>query len=235
MRVTTALIKTALAFALGLCVTAAQGDTGPASTSTRDLIAFANQGTSTSLGGGVTRKQRTVFINGKEVTVAVDSLPGFGNGLVQYRRGENVYLYTVAGEPITNIRMPSGNYVGVLTLNYQVAKGKPVRVAVGDMGMTLDAKTGNVAIGGLAGNRHNNIEFFADAKARDGAFTATNSIVRLRDGNGNFIRDHKGTVKGTLATGKKGSAIFGTVSSRNEKTGWKLRGGYTAIRRAGTN
>lgn len=239
MRVNFVIVKTVFALAFGLCAaqTAAEtrffaGNDAPASTSIRDLVAFVNKSgySRTTIGDGVTRKQRTTHVNGKEVTVAVDSLAGYGNGLVQYRRGDNVYLYTVAGEPIANIKMPSGNYVGPLTLNYRVAKGKPMRVAVGDMGMALHMDTGKVSIGGIVGDSHNVIEFYGDAKVKGGAFTATNSIVRLRNGEGEFVRDYKGTVNGTLATGKKGSAVFGTVRSGDVKTGWKLRGGYSAVK-----
>ncbi len=205
--------------------------TAPASTSTADLVAFVGSGaTQTTLDSGVTRRARNFSQDGKSGTVAVDRLAGTDIGLVQYRLGNDVFVYRLTGEPVASMTLPSGAYNGPLDMNYTLNGGDTWRVMSGEANLALDMATGSVAIGGIAGNNRHSIEMFGDADLVDNRFVDRNTTLRLRnqEQGGTFMRDETGTVRGVTASHNGNQAIFGTVAGANETSGFEARGGFTA-------
>lgn len=205
-------------------------DPVPASTSTADLIAFASGGASETLDAGVTRQTRS-FVQGNQAgVVAVDSLEGTDLGLVQYRLGNDVFIYRLTGEQMASVTMPSGTYSGPLDMNYRFDAGSGWSVLSGDATLALNFETGDVAIGGMASNSQHSIELFGDAVLVGNSFADTNTILRLRDAaaGGSFIRDEAGTVSGLVGSSGGNQAIFGTVESVGAASGFEAGGGFAA-------
>lgn len=194
----------------------------PASTSTADLVAFANAGGDTlAVRDDVLRVSRT-FDGG---SVSVDTVAGSKAGLVAYTNAKGVTEYRVNGTRKANIVVGSGSYNGPLQLTYRTSPNGALKSADGEFNMSVDFAGGTVATGGIAGNADNNIEFFGDAQIANGGFKDNATIVRLRDGNGVRIRDYTGSTDGMFVNGANGrDAAIGTVQA----TGLGLNGGFVA-------
>lgn len=201
----------------------------PTSTSTADLISFAQSGSLTTLDEGVTRRTRGFTQDGRSGVVVVDQLAGSDIGLVQYRLGNNVSIYRLTGEPVTTAVLPSGTYNGPLDMNYRFDSNSNWSVASGEINLALNFETGELAIGGIASSQNSVIELFGDANVVNNAFADNSTTVRLRDENGVFIRDEVGSVSGVLAESNGNQAIFSLVESTGNATGFEAQGGGTAI------
>lgn len=206
-------------------------NTGPASTSTADLISFAQGGSATQLDGGVSRQTRNFTQDGRSGTVSVDRLAGTDFGLVQYRVGNDVSIYRLSGEVVSNMTLPSGFYNGPLTMNYRFDANSGWAVVQGEANLALNFETGELAIGGIASNGSHSIELFGDATVVNNAFANADTTLRLRDAaaGGTFIRDETGSVSGIAVAEGDNSAIFGLVDSAGNATGFEASGGFTAI------
>lgn len=205
--------------------------TAPASTSTADLVAFVGSGaTQTTLDSGVTRRTRNFTEGGAVGTVAVDRLAGTDIGLVQYRLGDDVFIYRLTGEPVASMTLPSGAYNGPLDMNYSLDGGTSWSAMSGEANLSLDFATGEVGIGGIASDSKTSIELFGDAVLVDNRFIDTGTTLRLRDAaaGGTFVRDETGTVQGVAASHNGNQAIFGLVDGVNAATGFQASGGFTA-------
>jgi hypothetical protein len=107
-------------------------------------------------------------------------------------------------------------------VTYAVGNGA-VQSADGEFSASVDFKNHTIATGGIVGNSRNNIEFFGNADIVGGAVKDNDTKVRLRDGNGNFIRDYTGTTSGIFTNGSNGiDALVKTVGS----TDLNLKGGF---------
>lgn len=87
-------------------------DTGPASTSSADLLAYVLDGGSEVSNGShsnddITRLQRTGVVDGETVVVTVDQLPDGSNGLIQYRNGDDLTIYTLDDTLVASTTVPS--------------------------------------------------------------------------------------------------------------------------------
>lgn len=205
--------------------------TGPSSTSTRALINFAQDGGQvTTLDNGVTRQTRLFQDGNTAGVVSVDRLAGTDIGLVQYRLGDDVFIYRLTGDPVASMSLPTGSYNGPLTLNYRFDDASNWRVVAGEVNLFLDFQSGDLAIGGLASNGIHSIELFGDAILEGGRFATDETTVRLRDaaGGGAMIRDEIGTVAGIAASHEGNQAIFGLVDGQNPDNGFAVEGGFTA-------
>lgn len=206
-------------------------NTGPASTSTADLITFAQGGSATQLDAGVSRQTRNFTQNGLSGTVSVDRLAGTDFGLVQYRLGNDVSIYRLTGEVVSSMTLPSGFYNGPLAMNYRFDANSGWSVVQGEVNLVLNFETGELAIGGIASNEAHSIEIFGDAIVVNNEFVTTDATLRLRDAaaGGTFIRDEIGSVSGIAVSEGDNSAIFGLVDSTGNATGFEAVGGFTAI------
>ncbi|MBB4209324.1 hypothetical protein [Roseinatronobacter bogoriensis] len=216
----------------------------PASTSNEDLIAFAAGGTSrpvggTTIDGEVTRQQRNFTDeNGVRGTVAVDRLNGTDFGLIQYRLGNDIWIYRIDGEPVASHTLPGGRYVGNWDINYKFDHDTPWDIASGDFGMTLNIADGTVAIGGMAANARHSVEIFADANVVNNAFgaddvTYLSYILRDQSVGGVFVRRERDegdfAVSGSGFVNDNGdAAFFGNTSANNPATGFEMEGGFAA-------
>jgi hypothetical protein len=192
----------------------------PKSNASADLIAFAQ--------GGQTQNNRfdvlSISRNYKSGTVNYSTVKGADGGLLRLQNLDGSESYRVTAQAKPDIVVGTGGYNGPLDLSYSTTKGGPVKSASGEFNASVAFETNDVAIGGIVGNGDNNIEFFGDAKIRNGRFDDTDTVVRLRDGQGKFIRDYTGTANGIFMNGTKGDAIVGTVASSD----LSLKGGYVA-------
>ena len=212
-------------------VTPPPADPTPTGTTTRELVAFVNDGGhTTELDAGVTRRTRGFIQDGQNGTVAVDRVAGTDIGLVQYRLGDDVFIYRLTGEPVASMSMPSGIYNGPLDMNYRMDGDANWAVMAGQVNLALDFETGEIAIGGMATDRNHSIELFGDAQIVDNQFTDTNTTLRLRNAGrgGTLIRDEVGTVRGMAVSHEGNQAIFGLVDAMNDDNGFRVRGGFTA-------
>lgn len=209
--------------------TAPTAPTAP-STEISSLIAFAADGGAlTQLQGGITRQTRTFTSNGTPGVVAVDRLAGTDVGLVQYRLGSDVFLYSLTGSPVGTASLPTGNFFGPLALNYRFDQNSGWSVMTGDANLHLDMTTGTVLLGGIATDNVRNLELFGEAALVNGRFETNGATLRLRDApTGMFIRDEVGTVTGIASSQDGNHAVFGTLSGANPTNGFQLNGGFAA-------
>lgn len=204
--------------------------TAPSSTQVNDLITFAAEGgTLSTLQTGVTRQTRTFTSNGTPGVVAVDRLAGTDVGLVQYRLGSDVFLYSLTGDPVGMASLPSGTFSGPLALNFRLDQNSGWTVMAGDANLSLNMATGRVGLGGIATDFVHSVELFGEANLVDGRFQTDAATLRLRDaaGGGMFIRDETGSVAGTANSQGGNHAIFGTLAGNNPSNGFQLNGGFT--------
>lgn len=201
----------------------------PASTSNRDLIDFASRGSSETLAPGVTRRSRAFAEDGVAGSVTVDRIAGSNHGLIQYRLGDDIFIYRLTGQPVANITAPSGNYNGPMNLNYRLDASSNWSVMSGEVNMLLDFESGELLIGGIASNDSGyGIEIFGDAQVVNGAFETDDMIVRLREG-GVFLRDETGNAEGMIVSNDDRHAIFGLIGSENLENGFAMEGGFTGV------
>jgi hypothetical protein len=195
------------------------------------LIAFASENPdSTSNTRGVVRQSRAFEDGGRSGIVIVDTLEGSDVGLVQYRLGNDVFVYSTTGAPVAGAAMPGGTYSGTMNMNYTFDSASAPGVLTGDVGLNLDIATGMVSMSSLASNANHSIEVFGDAALVGNAFTMTNTTAVLRDqsAGGTFVRNETVNVDGIAATSASGSAMFGTVEGVNAGTGFSVNGGFAA-------
>jgi hypothetical protein len=194
----------------------------PASNSTADLVKFAQGGVSETLRDDVLRVSRD-FEGG---SVAYDTVAGGKVGLVTYERDNAATDFRIKGAAQSDIVVGSGNYAGPLSVTYALGDGA-VRAADGEFSASVDFKNQTVATGGIVGNARNNIEFFGNANIVNGAINDNDTVVRLRDGEGKFIRNYTGTTNGVFTNGSGNTdALVGTVGSAdlNMKGGFVITG-----------
>jgi hypothetical protein len=205
-----------------------------AAPSTRGMVAFGDAGSTRQMqfrdnAAGAWRRSENC---GFSSCVTVDRVPGVaGSGQVSRVGRGGTSIYRVFGAPRGAARMPDGIYNGPLTASYRVGANGAWVTREGEMNMVLDTRRGTVAIGGILPYDHrdgpNSIQFFGDAKIERGRFAARNVDIIVGSGTQDAFRT-KGRVNGMLASGKRGSAIFGTVGSARARSGLALKGGFTA-------
>ena len=194
----------------------------PASTSTADLVAFAKGGGDSAVVRQDVLRISRDFQGG---SVSFDTVAGSNAGLVAYTNANGVTDYRINGAARANIVVGSGGYDGPVQMTYRTSPNGALKSADGDFSMSVDFGAGTVATGGIAGNSSNVIEFFGDAKIANGGFKDNATIVRLRNGQGEFIRDYTGTTNGIFVNGANGrDAAIGTLKA----TGLNLNGGFVA-------
>lgn len=210
-------------------------NSGPASMSLVDLVAFADEGTTTakSFRGNETETwSQTRNCAGGEC-VTVDRLPGAETlGLVSYTNGTEAFLYSLMGEPVTDVALPSGIYNGDLTAQYRRGVDGDWIATFGEMNLLLDMQTGEVAIGGIldyqTASGSSSIQFFGDASVVNGAFVDGQTRIIVDSGGAEQLVT-EGATTGLLADGADASAIFGLVSSHDVLNDFHLEGGFVAI------
>jgi hypothetical protein len=235
LMITTAILPAALLLSAcgggGGSVGPAPSQPSPAAIDVASLVAFASENPdSTTTTRGVVRQTRQFEEGGRSGVVVLDQLAGSDVGLVQYRLGNDVFVYSTTGEPVAGAAMPGGTYSGTMDMNYTFDSASAPGVLTGDVGMNLDIATGMVSMSSLASNANHSIEVFGDAALVDNAFTMTNANAVLRDqaNGGVFVRNETVTVDGIAATNANGSAMFGTVEGFNAGTGFAVEGGFAA-------
>jgi hypothetical protein len=108
-------------------------------------------------------------------------------------------------------------------MTYSITQNGPKQTAKGEMIVGIEFKDRYAGTGGIVSNQNNVIEIYGDAKIEGGRLVDNDTTVRLRDGQGNFVRDYKGTTNGILVNGANGrDAIVGTLGS----TGLNMTGGF---------
>ena len=201
-------------------VTSPAAGAQPASTSTADLVAFAKAGGDTVVVRDDVLRISRDFEGG---SVSVDTVAGSNAGLVAYTNADGVTDYRINGAARADIVVGAGGYDGPLQLTYRTSPNGALKRAEGEFNMSVDFKSGTVATGGIVGNSTDVIEFFGDATIANGAFKDNATIVRLRNGQGEFVRDYTGTTNAIFVNGANGrDAAIGTVKS----TGLNLNGGF---------
>lgn len=195
----------------------------PASNSSSDLLAFVSEGTESTNADGVV----TVSRNYAGGSVSYQSITGSNAGLLNYTGENGTAEYRVNGTAVPNIVVGSAGYNGPMEMSYRTSANGPYSVATGEFNAVVDFNNSTVAIGGIAGNGQNNIEIFGDTAIVNGAVSDTDTVIRLRDGQGQFITDYEGSIDGIFTNGDNGlDAIVGTVSASD--TNFDLHGGFIA-------
>lgn len=203
--------------------------TAPApSAQVNELIAFAADGGDVmQLQGGITRQIRGFNVNGTPGFVSVDRLAGTNAGLVQHRQGNDVFLYSLTGNPVGVANLPTGNFFGPMALNYRFDQNSGWSVMVGNANLNLDIATGAVTLGGMATDNFRDMELVGNATLVNGRFETDGATFRLRDAStGTIIRNETGTVTGIAASEAGNHAMFGVLSGTNPTNGFQLNGGF---------
>lgn len=207
--------------------------TEPASMKSADLIAFARENGAIEMSDGGKRFANS-YVNdeGQTVAVAYEKIDGSANGLVYYTVG-NEGTYRIYA-PATGTDAPvSGYYTGEWDVSFQAPGSTKWQSAKGEFGFEVDAATGDLIAGGIAGNGRNSVEAFADARVTGDRFSGGDVITVLRDEKGGFMTDDtNGRIAGVLVTTADGAAGFGTVTSDNG-AGFVVNSGFSGIHQPG--
>jgi len=209
--------------------------TGPASLKVADLVSFADEGKTITKSFRTNTTEswtRTTNCEAKECVV-VDRLPGAsGMGLVSYTNGTESFLYSLMGEPIPGVKMPSGIYNGDLSAHYRRGADGDWIATIGEMNLLLDMATGEVLIGGILAyptiNGGSSIQFFGEAMAVDGKFVDEKTLI-LVDSGGTSELVTEGITSGMLAHGTDADAIFGLVEANDTLNEFYLKGGFIGV------
>jgi hypothetical protein len=197
-------------------------DAKPASNSTADILSFIEAG------GRDNDNRFDVLSVSRDYdgnTATYDTIKGANGGLLRLTNKDGTETYRITAQENPNIVVGTGSYSGPLNLTYSVEKGGDLTAASGEFNLYVDFENKDAYVGGIVASSENNIEFFADAKINSGKFSSNDTIVRLRDGQGNFIQDYTGTSSGMFVAGANGQdGVVGRVSSEE----LSLNGAYFA-------
>jgi hypothetical protein len=190
----------------------------PASNSTADLVAFAKGGETQTVSNDVLSISRDY----DKGSVSYTKVAGSNVGLVtQATAGGSTYK--VFGDAKPNITVGSADYTGPVEMQYSTTANGAKRIATGDMIVGIDFKNQTMSSGGILSSEQNVIQVFGDGTIANGRISDNDTIIRLRNAEGEFIRDYKGTTDGILVNGANGrDAIVGTLGS----TGLNMTGGF---------
>lgn len=228
------MIASVVMLAAGGAVPFASAIAETSAPSTRGMVAFGDAGSTRRMqfrdnAAGAWQRSENC---GASSCVTVDRVPGVAaSGQVSRVGRGGTSIHRVFGTPRGAARMPDGIYNGSLTASYRVGATGAWVTREGEMNMVLDTRRGTVAIGGILPYDHregpNSIQFFGDAKVERGRFATRNMDIVVGSGASDAFRT-KGRVNGMLVSGRRGSAIFGTVGSARARGGLALKGGFTA-------
>lgn len=205
-------------------------DTGPASSSSSDLLDYVLDGGSKvynyhSDRNDITRMQRATTVDGERVVVTVDQLAGGSNGLIQYRNGDDLTIYTLDDTLVAGTNTPDGQYNGAFDVSYSVDGGATWEVGTGDAGVTISTATGEANFGGMAtANRDDgsfsSIEYYSTSDLVDGQFVDNAaSVVHREDGAAQGL--YEGTLNGMVLD----DGVVGIVGGTDGN--FQANGGFT--------
>ena len=205
-------------------------DTGPASTSSADLLDYVLDGGSKvynyhSDQNNITRMQRETTIDGETVVVTVDQLEGGSNGLIQYRNGDDLTIYTLDDTLVASTDTPDGQYNGAFDVSYSVDGGTSWEVGTGDASATISTSTGEANFGGMAtatrgDDSSSSIEYYSTADLVNGQFVDNAASVIHRE-NGMTQGQYEGQLNGMVLT----DGVVGTVGGNDGD--FMANGGFT--------
>lgn len=209
--------------------------TGPASLSVVDLVAFADKGNTVTKSFRTNTTEtwtRTTNCEAGECVV-VDRLPGANDmGLVSYTDGTDAFLYSLMGQPVTGVDLPSGIYNGDLSAQYKRGADGDWIATFGEMNLLLDMETGEVLIGGILAyptiDGTSSIQFFGEAMVVDGVFKDEKTMI-LVDSAGSTELVTEGITSGMLTHGTDADAIFGLVEANDSVNEFYLNGGFIGV------
>lgn len=206
--------------------------TGPLSTSSADIAAFASQGETTTIENGVERTKNTATDGAGVHTAYVDGLPGSDVSRVTYIANSGEAIYRVLGTPQAVTHATTGIYSGNLDLTWRDGADDALHSDSGRMAIYLDMENGQAFVDSIVGgnNGANVIQVLGDASVNDGRLTGESMAVIVGDATGSNMRTETGSLDGLIANGSNTTAIMGTVESINLENGFHMTGGFSAGR-----
>lgn len=196
----------------------------PASGSAKDLAAFARTGGAKQMDGYV----RYTRAYGSGSSVSYDALPGGAAGLVTLSEAGKARVFDLNGGPMVSADTPSGVYTGDIDLDYRMTAGGDWRAMRGNMAMSLDLEGGKVGIDSIAGNGSNVIEVMGEAQVSNGVIGGEDLTTRVRDAEGRFMFDAKGSVDG-LVSGTGDDAGIAATFEGSHANGFGMNGGAVLV------
>ena len=163
------------------------------------------------------------------VCVQIDRLAGSDIGLVQYTNGSQDFIYDLAGKPVSNITLPSGQYNGPLEIRYRRTADGQWMLGTGDMGISLDMANGEALFGGIVDYKasdgsDSSIEIYADGTVKNGELIDNGTTVHVNR-SGVDQQTLTGEIGGYLSHGTNADAIIGTVEAASN-SGFQMTGGF---------
>ena len=201
---------------------------GPLSTSTADLVTYAQAGTTAGFENGVMRSRNVKSADGVIHNAHYDSLAGSTNGRVTYVNSDGEAIYRLVGDTPTSVTAPSGVYTGEIDMSWKDGADDDLHTASGRMAIVLNLQSGSASVDSIVDDNANNvIQVIGSANVVGGALKGDAMTVLVGDAEGANIRNETGTLDGVIASGTDSSAIFGTVGSSNTANGWEMTGGFS--------
>lgn len=197
--------------------------TGPASTSTADLLAFARTGSTAPLENGINRTRRTQGGH----SAWVDSVAGSNVERITYRSPTGELITRVVGADTTAATPTTGVYTGTTDLAWGSDKLAEQRRDGARIAIGVDAAEGTGWVDSIASTDQSTIQLLGGVDVVGGKITTNDLTVNVRDGEGRFIRNEVGSLEGTFTNGSGNPAILGTVGSRDGVDGFWLDGGFS--------
>lgn len=205
-------------------------DTGPASTSPADLVDYVLDGGSEvynyhSDRNNITRMQRSTTVDGEQVVVTVDQLAGGSNGLIQYRNGNDLTIYTLDDTLVATTNTPDGQYNGTFDVSYSVDGGATWTNGTGDAGVVLDTTSGEAHFGGMASNTSaagdlTSVEYYSTSDLVGGRFVDNAASVVYRE-DGYTAGQYEGQLNGLVLD----DGVVGIVGANSGD--FQASGGFT--------
>lgn len=207
-----------------------QVETGPDSSSPEDLLDYVLDGGSKvynyhSDRNNITRLQRSTIVDGERVVVTVDQLESGVNGLIQYRKDDDVPVYALDENLVAETNTPDGQYNGAFDVSYSVDGGKSWEVGTGDAGASISTSTGEAHFGGMStayrdDGTFSSIEYYSTTNLVDGEFVDNGASVVHRE-DGVTQGSYEGLINGMVVDG----GVVGIVGGRDGD--FQANGGFT--------
>ncbi|MBW3243629.1 hypothetical protein KUV57_13225 [Epibacterium sp. DP7N7-1] len=205
-------------------------DTGPASTSSADLLDYVLDGGSEVYNyeadrNNITRLQRSTTVNGETVVVTVDQLAGGSNGHIMYKKGDDMMVYALDDSQVASTNTPDGQFNGTFDVSYSVDGGATWVDGTGDASAVINTGTGTADFGGMASNTSTSgdvtsVEFYSTSNLVDGQFNDNAADVIYREG-GLTAGQYDGEVNGMVLD----DGVVGLVGSNSGD--FVATGGFT--------
>ncbi|MFG6083418.1 hypothetical protein ACEUZ9_004678 [Paracoccus litorisediminis] len=207
--------------------------------STAEMMAFAQDGGtvetripytywSGSEDGPLSRTTRTVSIDGRPVTVTMDSTSdGHVGAVILERNGRRIYRMNEDAPVVADA--PDGLYVGRAQGTYRIDADSTEVHGVGDMTVTLDSASGKALYGTMvsAPDGSSSVEAYGDATYANGRFThnGAEAVTRV---NGAVNSRETVNVTGSVIGTRANNAVAGTMRGANASTGFVYNGNFMA-------